>query len=185
MEQIVCELQKNLKAAQDKQKCYVDLKRKHKEFWVGDHVYLRFKPKKSSLKRGSCKKLAPRFCWPFQVLERIGPVAYKLALPVHLKIHNVFHVSLLKKYVYDLAHIIDWNVVQVEPKGEFQVEPACILDKKEIVLKNRVITWVKVQWKHFRPEEATWELEDEMWMKYPSLFSEPMGENEHWGQCLK
>ena len=81
--------------------------------------------------------------------------------------------------MYDSAHIIDWNVVQVEPKGEFQVEPACILDKKEIVLKNRVITWVIVQWKHFRPEEATWELEDEMRMKYPSLFSEPMGENEH------
>ena len=54
--------------------------------------------------------------------------------------------------MYDSAHIIDWNVVQVEPKGEFQVEPACILDKKEIVLKNRVMTWVKVQWKHFRPE---------------------------------
>ena len=130
MEQTVCEVQKNLKVAQDWQKCYVVLKTKHKEFCFGDHVYLRVKPKKSSLKLGSCKKLAPIFCGPFQVLERIGPVDYKLALHVHLKIHNIFHVSLLKKYVYDSAHIIDWNVVQVEPEGDFQVEPARILDKK-------------------------------------------------------
>ena len=119
MEKIVHEVQKNLKAAQDRQKCYVDLKRKHKEFCVGDHMYLQVKPNKSSLKLGSCKKLAPRFCGPFQVLERIRPVAYKLTLPVHLNIHNVFHISLLKKYVYYSAHIIDWNVVQVEPEGEF------------------------------------------------------------------
>ena len=99
MEQTVCEVQKNLKVAQDWQKCYDDLKTRHKEFFVRDHVYLLVKPKKISLKLGSCKKLAPRFRGPFQVLERIEPLAYKLALPVHLKIHNVFHVSLLK-YIY-------------------------------------------------------------------------------------
>ena len=71
IEQTVHEVQKNLKAAQDRQKCYADLKRKHTELCVGDHVYLRGKPKKISLKLGSCKKLAHRFCEPFQVLERI------------------------------------------------------------------------------------------------------------------
>ena len=103
---------------------------------VRDHVYLQVKPKKSSLKLGSCTKLAPWFCGPFQVLERIGPIAYNLALPTHLRIHNVFNVSLLRKYVYDSTHIIDWNVVQVEPEGEFQVEHVRILDRKEIVLQN-------------------------------------------------
>ena len=133
-----------MKVAQDRQKSYVDSKREHTEFCVGDHLYLRVKPKKSSLKLGSCKKLAPIFCGPFQVLERIRHVAYKLALPLHLNIHNIFHVSLLKKYVYDSTHIIDWNVLHVEPEGELQVEPVRIMDKKEIVLWNRVIARVKV-----------------------------------------
>ena len=90
---------------------------------VGDHVYLRPKPKVRSLKLRSYTKLAPWFSGPFQVLERIGTVAYKLALPVHLRIHNFFHVSLLNKYVYYSTHIIDWNVVHVELEGTFQVEP--------------------------------------------------------------
>ena len=67
----------------------------------------------------------------------------------------------------------------MEPEGEFQVETAHILDKKETVLQNLVIARVKVQWKHFSPEEATWELEEEMRIKYPSLFIKPMGEDEH------
>jgi hypothetical protein len=90
------------------------------------------------LKLGNCAKLAPRFCGPFEILARIGPVAYQLALPANLRIHNVFHVSLLKKYVHDPTHMIDWNLVQVEPEGEFQVEPLRILDQREIALRNRV-----------------------------------------------
>ena len=107
MERTVHEVQKSLKATQDRQKSYADSKREHKDFCVGNNTYVWVKLKRSSLNLGSYKKLAPRFCGPFQVLERIGPVAYKLALPAHLRIHNVFHVSLLNKYVYDSAHIID------------------------------------------------------------------------------
>ena len=125
-----------MKEAQDRQKSYADSKREHKEFCVGNHVYLWVKPKKIPLKLGICMKLTPIFCGPFHVLERIVPVAYKLSLPVHLRIHNIFNVSLLKKYVYDSAHIIDWNVLQVGPEGEFQVEPSHILDKKETVPQN-------------------------------------------------
>ena len=90
---------------------------------MGDHVYLKVKAHKSSLKLGNCAKLAPSFFGPFEILAQIGPITYQLALPANLKIHNVFHVSLLKNYVYDPTHMIDWNLVQVEPEGKFEVEP--------------------------------------------------------------
>jgi hypothetical protein len=89
----------------------------HREFYVGDHVFIKVMPRKSSLKLGSCAKLAPKYCGSFEVLDRIGPVAYILSLPTNIKAHNVFHVSLLKKYVHDPNHVIDWDMIQVE-QGE-------------------------------------------------------------------
>ena len=120
-------------------KRYTYLKRVHKEFKIGDHVYLRVNPRKSSLKLGSCAKLTPRYCVPFESLDKIGIVAYRISFPANLRAHNVFNVSLLKKYVHDPNHIIDWNVIQVEPEGEFQVDPICILNKKVALLWNRYI----------------------------------------------
>ena len=87
------------------------MKRVHKEFKIGDHVYLRLKPRKISLKLGSCSKLDTRFCGPFKSLDRIGTIAYRIAFPASMRDHNVFHVSLLKKYVHDASHIIYWNVI--------------------------------------------------------------------------
>ena len=127
---------------------------------------------------GRCSKLAPRYCGPFEVLTKIGPVAYQLALPPNIKVHDVFHVSLLKKYIHDVTHIIDWNVIQEEPEGKFQTESLCILDRKEHMLWNQAIIEIKVQWKHFSPEEATWEMEDKMWKAYPSMFQNEQGSSE-------
>ena len=95
----------------------------------------------------------------FEILDKVGSVAYQLALPLHIKVHNVFHVSILKRYVHDVSHVIDWNVIQVEPKGEFQVGPEHILERREHLLRNHTIGQVKVQWKHLSLEKPTWEME--------------------------
>lgn len=98
---------KNRKVAQDRQKCYADLKRTQREFEIRDHVYVKVKPRKISLSLGKYTKLALRYCAPFEVLAQVGLVAYQLALLAAIKVHNVFQVSLLKKYVHDATHVVD------------------------------------------------------------------------------
>jgi hypothetical protein len=139
---------------------------------VGDHVFLKVKANRISLKLGSCAKLVARFCGSFEILEMIGPVAYMLALPASMTVHNVFHVSLLKKYIPDANHVIDWNVIQVEQEGVLQVHPVRILDRKNNQLWNRAIGLVKVQWTWYGPEDTTWEHEDVMRAEYPHLFED-------------
>jgi hypothetical protein len=107
MEDQMIRIKKNLKVAQDRQKCYVDKSRTNREFKVGEHVLLKVNPKKRSLKLGSCKNLATRLCGPFEILDRIGSVAYMLPLLASMNVHNVFHVSLLKTYVHDQNHVTD------------------------------------------------------------------------------
>jgi hypothetical protein len=111
MEDKMMKIKHNLKVAQDKQKRYVDKGTTHKEFKVGDNVFLKVKANKSSLKLGDCSKIVACFYGPFEILERIGPVAYMLALPASMSIHNIFHISLLKRYVPNTNHVIDWNVI--------------------------------------------------------------------------
>jgi hypothetical protein len=107
---------------------------KAREFKVGENVLLKVSPNKSSSKLGNCTKLATRFCGPFEILDIIGSIAYMLALHASMNVHNVFHVSLLKKCVHDHNHVIDWNLIQVESKGYFQVQLVHTLDKKVKVL---------------------------------------------------
>jgi hypothetical protein len=97
---------------------------------VGEHVFLKVKANRSSLKLGNCSKLTTRFCGPFEILERIRLVAYILALPTSIIVHTLFHVSFLKKYILDPNHLIYWNVIQVEQEGILQVDLVCIFDRK-------------------------------------------------------
>ena len=113
--------------------------------------------------------MATRYCGPFEILEKIGLVAYMLDFLSSMRTHNLFHVSLLKKYVPNPNHIIVWNVIQVEHEGDFQVEPVCILDQKVKVIRNKAIGLVKVQWTCYDPEVSTWEHEGNMQEEYPQM----------------
>jgi hypothetical protein len=130
------------------------------------------KANKISLKLGNCSKLEARYCGSFEFLERIGPITYLIAFPASMSIHNVFHVSFLKKYTSVFNHVIDWNVIQVEQEGTFQVHLVRILDQKINYLWNRAMGLVKVQWTWYGPEDATWEYEDVMRVEYPHHFED-------------
>ena len=97
-----------LKAAQDRQKSYADKRRKDLELEVEDQVFLKLSPWKGVVRFGKRGKLSPRYIGPFEIVERIGPVAYRLDLPKELsRVHNVFHISILRKYISDPSHVIE------------------------------------------------------------------------------
>jgi hypothetical protein len=150
----------------------VDRRTRPLEFSVGDHVFLKVSPRKGVKRFGKTRKLAPRFVGLFEILERIGEVAYRLALPPQLSsIHNVFHVSMLRKYQPDPTHIIDWGELEVDEELSFEAIPIQVLDRKEQVLRNKTIPLVRILWQTGNVQEETWELETEMRNKHPELFT--------------
>ena len=105
------------------------------------------------------------------MIERVGAVAYRLALPPQLSsVHDVFHVSMLRKYEPDPSHVLQWTDIDLVADVSFKERPVQILDSREQVLRGKTIPLVKVLWSHHGVEEATWEREAEMRDKYPDLF---------------
>ena len=140
---------------------------------MGEKVFLKVSPWKGVLRFGRQGKLSPRYIGPYEIIERIGPLAYRLALPVELSsIHNVFHVSMLRRYRSDPSHIVHEPEIEVFETLTYVKEPVEILDRKVKKLRNKEIPIVKVKWSYHSPKEATWEVEDQMRKKYPYLFSE-------------
>ena len=126
---------------------------------------------KGVVRIGKRSKLGPRYVGPFEILERIGPLAYRLALPPEMeKVHNVFHVSQLRKYIPDPNHVLKYSPLQIQEDLSYAVEPVQILDRKEKQLRNKVIPLVKVLWRSQKLEEITWEPEEEMQRSHPQLF---------------
>jgi len=162
-EEKVKSIKANLKVASDRQKSYADLKRKEIEYGIGDKVFLKVSPWKKVLRFGRKGKLSPRFIGPYEVIERVGPVAYRLALPPELdKIHNVFHVSMLRRYRSDPSHVISREEIEIQPDLTYEEEPLRILGREVKELRNKQIPLVKVLWRHHNTEEATWESEETM-----------------------
>ncbi|XP_055831027.1 uncharacterized protein LOC129900088, partial [Solanum dulcamara] len=157
-----------------RQKSYADRRVRPLEFMVGDCVWLKISPMKGVMRFGKKGKLSPRFVGPFEILRRVGGVAYKLALPPKLSaVHPVFHVSMLRKYIPDESHVISYDAVELSPDLTYEEEPTVILDRRLRRLRTKEVALVKVQWQHRPAEEATWELESDMQARYPQLFETP------------
>ncbi|GJY15993.1 reverse transcriptase domain-containing protein [Tanacetum coccineum] len=164
-------IKERLQAARDRQKSYADNRRKPLEFEVGDRVMLKVSPWKGVVHFGKKGKLAPRYVGPFEILERIGPVAYRLRLPEELSgVHDTFHVSTLKKCLADASLHVPLNEIKVDKTLRFVEEPVEILDREVKGLKRSKISLVKVRWDSKRGPEFTWEREDFMKSRYPQLF---------------
>ncbi|GKA48388.1 hypothetical protein Tco_0741346 [Tanacetum coccineum] len=168
----IFKIRDRMQAARDRQKSYADKRRRPLEFEVGDKVMLKVAPWKGVMRFGKRGKLNPHYIGPFQIIERIGPVAYRLELPQELsRVHNVFHVCNLKKCLSDDTLVIPLEEIQLDDKLNFVEEPVEIMDREVKQLKRSRIPIVKVRWNARRGPEYTWEREDQFKSKYPHLFS--------------
>ena len=155
-------IRQRLLTAQSRQKSYADVLRR---------PFLKVMPKRGVVRFGKRGKLSPRFIGPFEILKRVGTVAYLLALPPSMSgVHEVFHVSMLRKYTPDLARVVDWGHIEVDTDETFEEGPMCIVDSRDQVLRRKTVRLVRVPWRHYGVEESTWEREDTMQATYPFLF---------------
>ncbi|XP_031254745.1 uncharacterized protein LOC116112764 [Pistacia vera] len=165
-------IRERMKQAHDRQKSYANLKRNEVEFQAGDKVFVKNAPHKHVMSFGRKGKLALRYIGAFEVLENIGKVAYRLALPLSMEqVHNVFHVSLLCKYIYDPSHVLQAEEVNLKEKLIYEVRPVQILERKIKEFRNKSIPLVKVLWRNHKVEEATWEVKQDMRDRYLELFA--------------
>ncbi|XP_016702209.1 uncharacterized protein [Gossypium hirsutum] len=159
------------KATSNRKKSYADLKQHEIKYSVGYTVFLKVSPQKKVLRFGRKGKLSPRFIRPNRILKWVGPVAYQLELPPKLdRIHDLFHVSMLRCYRSDPMHIVPVEEIKVRPDLTFEEDPLQILDCDVKILRRKSIPLVKVLWHNHSSEEATWEVEDAMRQKCPYLF---------------
>ena len=173
-------IQEKMRASQGRQKSYHDKRRKDIEFQVGDHVFFRVNPVTGVGHALKCRKLNPRFVGTFEIIEKVGIVAYRIALsPSLLNLHNVFHLSQLRKSVYDVSHVI--QVDDLEGRDNLTVEtwPVRIEDREVKRLRGKEIVLVKVIWVGPTGESATWESESRMKDSYPELFHSGNFEREN------
>jgi hypothetical protein len=170
-EEQVQQIRENLRTAQSRQKSYADTRRRLLEFKEGDYVYLKVSPLRGMRRFKIKGKLSPRFIGPFLILKRVGEVAYQLELPDHLaNVHNVFHVSQLKKCLRVPEKQLPMEDLSVQDDLTYAEYPIRIIDTLTRVTRNKVIKMCKVQWSHHGEYEATWEREEELRIDFPHLF---------------
>jgi hypothetical protein len=164
----------NQRIAQSRQKSNADHRRTELSFEVGDFMYLKVSPMSGLHCFKVRGKLAPRFIGPFKITEKRGEVAYQLELPPQLSnVHNVFHVSQLKKCLCVPKEQIPMEDLCGSEDLSYQEYHVKILETPERVTRNKSIKMCKVQWSHHTEEEATWEREGELKAEFFSFFSNP------------
>lgn len=170
-------LKENLKKAQERMVFYANKNRSERKFLVGDEVFLKTQAfRQRSLKETKDHKFSPRYYGPFKVLKKIGSVAYQIQLPATAKIHNTFHVSLLKKKVGS-RHMV-WSEIPTETGGVEEKRPARILDRRIMKRNNAVAVDVLMQWDGQVAEDATWEDFDVIRRRYPWFTGEDAASQE-------
>ncbi|GJX84871.1 hypothetical protein Tco_0335645 [Tanacetum coccineum] len=168
----IVQIKNRLLTTRSRHKSYADVRHKPMEFNVGDMVMLKVSPWKGVIRFGKRRKLSPRYVRPFKIIERVGPVAYKLELPRELQgIYNTFHVFNLKKCLADENLMIPLEEIQLDDKLHFIEQPVEIMDREVKQLKQSRIPIIKVRWNSRRGPEFTWERENFFKNKYPHLFS--------------
>jgi hypothetical protein len=164
-------VRENLKLAQSRQKSYANNRRRELRFHVGDFVYLKMSPMRGLRHFKIRGKLAPRYIGPFKILEQSGEVAYQLELPAQLlDVHDVFHVSQLRKCLRVLEEQMPLEELTVGENLTYQEYPIKILDTSEKVTRNNRYKMSKVQWSNHTEEEAIWEKEDQLKAEFPDIF---------------
>jgi hypothetical protein len=140
------------------------------QFQVGDFVYLRVSPTRGVQWFGMKGKLAPRYVGPFEILETCGPVAYRLQLPPQLAaIHNIFHVSQLRKCIKIPTEVINFQTIKIESDLSYTERPIIMLDTKERSTRREIVRMFKIQWNHHTEEEATCETESYLQHNFPDF----------------
>ncbi|XP_017972518.1 PREDICTED: uncharacterized protein LOC18507117 [Theobroma cacao] len=168
----ICMIRQRMLTAQSRQKSYTDNRRRDLEFQVGDHVFLKVSPMNGIMRFAKKGKLSPRYIGPFEILERVRVVAYRLPLlPDLSNIHLAFHVSKLRKYNSNPSHVIWYETIQLNNDLTYEEQPVAILDREVKKLRSKEIALVKVLWRNHTTEEVTWETKEEMRKKYPHLFN--------------
>ena len=142
---VVAKIRERIKTAQDRQKSYADNRQKELEFAVGDKVFLKIAPMKGIMRFGKKGKLSLWFIGPFKILKRVGDSAYRLALPPNLSsVHNVFHVSMLRKYIFDPTHVFSYNPLEIREDLIYEEQPERILHHEEKALQRKSIAFGKL-----------------------------------------
>ena len=164
-------IKERMSVAQSRQKSYANNWRRSLEFEVGDRVFLKVSPLRGVMWFGKKGKLSPRFIGPFEITQRVGKLAYKIALPPDLVgTHDVFHLSMLRKYIANPDVIVEYKPLEIQEGLTYVEEPVKIVDKKDQVLRTKTIPIVKVLWRNHGVEEASWEAKHDMRSHYLHLF---------------